>query len=142
MNTRDCFVACGTAPRNDRLSSNSSFLNLYKCWGDFVGKSVDVTTNNHYNIYMSYEWDEQKRQINIKKHGLDFVDVTALFDGEIVTLPDERFDYGETRLIVMGILRNQIVVVVYTERGENIRIISARKATKNEQIYYFQEISN
>ena len=91
---------------------------------------------------MSYEWDEQKRQINIKKHGLDFVDVTALFDGEIVTLPDERFDYGETRLIVMGILRDQVVVVVYTERGENIRIISARKATKNEQIYYFQEISN
>lgn len=91
---------------------------------------------------MSYEWDEQKRQINIKKHGLDFVDVIALFDGETVTLPDERFDYGEIRLVVMGILKNQVMVVVYTERDENIRIISARKATKNEQIYYFQQISN
>ena len=91
---------------------------------------------------MSYEWDEQKRQINVKKHGVDFIDVPEIFDGDIVTLPDERFDYGETRFIVIGILKSQVVVVVYTERGDNIRIISARKATKNEQIYYFQQISN
>ncbi|MCS6994241.1 MAG: BrnT family toxin [Anaerolineales bacterium] len=91
---------------------------------------------------MSYEWDEQKRQINIKKHGIDFLDVEEIFDGDIVTIPDERFDDGENRFIVIGILRSTVVVVVYTERGENIRIISARKATKNEQIYYFQQISN
>jgi uncharacterized DUF497 family protein len=91
---------------------------------------------------MSYEWDEQKRQINVKKHGVDFIDVPEIFDGDIVTLPDERFDYGETRFIVIGIMKSQVVVVVYTERGDNIRIISARKATKNEQIYYFQQISN
>ena len=89
---------------------------------------------------MSYEWDEQKRQINVKKHGVDFIDVPELFNGDIVTIPDERFDYGETRFIVIGILKNQVIVVAYTERGDNIRIISARKATKNEQIYYFQQI--
>jgi uncharacterized DUF497 family protein len=105
-------------------------------------KPIDVTTTNIYNRDMSYEWDEQKRQINVKKHGVDFVDVPEIFDGDIVTLPDERFDYGETRFIVIGILKSQVVVVVYTERGDNIRIISARKATKNEQIYYFQQISN
>ena len=91
---------------------------------------------------MSYEWDEQKRQINVKKHGVDFIDVPELFDGDVVILPDERFEYGETRFIVIGILKNQVVVVAYTERDDNIRIISARKATKNEQIYYFKQISD
>jgi uncharacterized DUF497 family protein len=89
---------------------------------------------------MCYEWDEQKRLINIKKHGVDFIDIPELFDGDIVIIPDERFDYSETRSIVIGILKNQVIVVAYTERGDNIRIISARKATKNEQIYYFQQI--
>jgi uncharacterized protein len=84
-----------------------------------------------YNKDMGYEWDERKRRANVKKHGIDFLDV-----------PDERFDYGATRFIVIGILKSQVVVVAYTERGKNIRIISARKATKNEQIYYFQQIAN
>ena len=91
---------------------------------------------------MSYEWDERKRRANVKKHGIDFIDIPEVFDGDVVILPDERFDYGESRFIVIGILKSQVIVVAYTERGENIRIISARKATKNEQIYYFQEISN
>ncbi len=95
-----------------------------------------------YNEDMSYEWDERKRRSNIKKHGIDFIDVPQVFDGNVVLLPDERFDYGETRFIGIGILQSQVVVVAYTERGENIRIISARKATKNEQIYYFQQIAN
>ncbi len=91
---------------------------------------------------MSYEWDERKRRTNIKKHGIDFIDVSQVFDNDVVLLPDERFDYGETCFIAIGILKTQVVVVAYTERGENIRIISARKATKNEQIYYFQQIAN
>jgi len=65
-----------------------------------------------------------------------------VFDGDTVTIPDERFDYGESRFIVIGILRSIVVVIVYAERGENIRIISVRKATKNERNYYFQYISN
>ena len=91
---------------------------------------------------MKYEWDERKCQINVKKHGIDFVDVPEVFDGDVVILPDERFDYGEVRFIAIGILESHIVVVAYTERGANIRIISARKATKNEQIFYFQQITN
>jgi hypothetical protein len=91
---------------------------------------------------MSYEWDERKRRTNVKKHGIDFTDVPELFDSDVVIIPDERFDYGEPRFIAIGILKNLVVVVAYTERDENIRIISARKATKNEQIYYFQEIAN
>jgi hypothetical protein len=91
---------------------------------------------------MSYEWDEQKRLVNVKKHGIDFIDIPEVFDGDVVIIPDERFDYGETRFLLIGILKSQVIVVAYTERGENIRIISARKATKNEQIYFFQQISN
>jgi len=91
---------------------------------------------------MSYEWDERKRQANVKKHGIDFIDIPELFDGYMVILPDERFNYSETRFIAIGILRNQVIVIAYTERNENIRIISARKATKYEQTYYFQQISN
>ena len=91
---------------------------------------------------MSYEWDERKRRANVKKHGIDFIDIPEVFDGNVVIIPDERYDYGETRFIALGILKSFVVVVVYTEREENIRIISARKATKNEQIYYFQEIAN
>ena len=91
---------------------------------------------------MSYEWDEQKRLANVKKHGIDFIDVPKVFEDDVVIIPDERFDYGETRFILIGILKSQVIVVAYTERGENIRIISARKATKNEQTYFFQQISN
>ena len=85
---------------------------------------------------------ERNRRSNGKKHGIDFIDVPELFDGDVVLLPDERFDYSEPRFIAIGILKSLVVVVAYTERDENIRIISARKATKNEQIYYFQEIAN
>jgi uncharacterized DUF497 family protein len=46
---------------------------------------------------MSYEWDEYKRQVNIQKHGVDFIDVPEIFDGGVVIVPDERSDYGETR---------------------------------------------
>ncbi len=91
---------------------------------------------------MGFEWDEQKCQVNIKKHGIDFIDIPELFEGDSIILPDERFNYGETRFIAIGILRNHVIVVAYTERIENIRIISARRATKNEQTYYFQQISN
>lgn len=91
---------------------------------------------------MDFEWDEQKRQMNIKKHGIDFFDIPEVFEGDTVTIPDERFDYGEKRFIAIGIAGSHVIVVVYTERGENIRIISARKATKNEQINYFKQVSN
>jgi uncharacterized DUF497 family protein len=91
---------------------------------------------------MNYEWDERKRQANIRKHSIDFIDVPELFDGDVVILPDERFDYGETRFIAIGMLKSQIIVVAYTERLGVTRIISARKATKNEQTYYFEQISN
>lgn len=89
---------------------------------------------------MEFEWDENKRQTNIAKHGIDFIDAQKIFDYDTVTIEDNRFNYGEQRFIALGLLKGKVIVVVYTERNNIIRIISARKATKNEQEIYFNEI--
>jgi uncharacterized DUF497 family protein len=59
-----------------------------------------------------------------------------------LTFDDDRFDYGEHRFITMGMLHDIVVVIAHTETSKEIRIISMRKATKNEQKIYFQEIAN
>ncbi len=91
---------------------------------------------------MEFEWDEAKRLANISKHGIDFIDVAAVFDGGTVTVEDDRYDYGERRFVTFGLLQGRVVAVVYTERGNYTRIISARKATKYEQRIYFEQLSN
>lgn len=91
---------------------------------------------------MEFEWDENKRLFNIRKHGIDFADAEAVFEGDTVTVEDNRFDYGEVRFITLGLLEGDVVVVVHTERKNKIRIISIRKATKNERTNYFQQIAN
>jgi len=88
---------------------------------------------------IQFEWDEAKRLENIRKHGIDFKDVPDVFAGETLTIKDSRFDYSETRYITVGLLRGRVLVIAHTERGERIRIISARKATKNEEIAFFKE---
>lgn len=91
---------------------------------------------------MRFEWDEQKRLANLKRHGFDFIGVEAVFDGDRYTILDNRFDYGEKRFVTIGILKGRVVAVVYTDIDEIIRIISIRKATKNEQQKYYKEIAN
>ncbi|WP_254563651.1 BrnT family toxin [Oscillatoria sp. HE19RPO] len=61
-----------------------------------------------------------------------------MFDGDIVTIEDNRFNYGEQRLVTLCLLQGRVIAVVHTEREECIRIISARKATKYEQQIYFE----
>jgi len=89
-----------------------------------------------------FEWDENKRQINLQKHGIDFIGVEEVFDGDTVTLEDKRLYYGEQRFVTLGMKLGRVVAVVYTERGDAIRIISIRKATKYEQRTYFSQISH
>jgi uncharacterized protein len=91
---------------------------------------------------MEFEWDEDKRLVNIKNHGIDFVDVSEVFDGDIFTVEDDRYSYGEQRFVTFGLLKGSVVAVVNTDRGEYIRIISVRKATKNEYRTYFQAIAD
>ncbi len=91
---------------------------------------------------MNFEWDEDKRQSNIAKHGFDFVEIEAVFDGGTVTILDDRFDYGEERFVTFGLFDGRVVAVAHTETDAIIRIISVRKATENEEINYFGEIAN
>jgi uncharacterized protein len=89
-----------------------------------------------------FEWDEKKRRINIRKHGIDFADVPAMFELDTVTVIDDRFEYGEIRYQTLGLLKSHVILVVHTESETVIRIISARKATKYEEEIYFREISD
>ena len=85
---------------------------------------------------MGFEWDHNKANRNLKKHGIDFADaVTVLDDFNAVTIYDPNHD--EERYITIGMdAYGRILVVVYTMRGDAIRLISARKATKHERKQY------
>jgi uncharacterized protein len=91
---------------------------------------------------MEYEWDEAKRLANLRKHGIDFTDVPAVFDGDILTVEDDRYSYSEQRFVTFGLLQGRAIAVAHTEREDSIRIISARKATRYEQRIYFEQLSN
>jgi uncharacterized protein len=91
-------------------------------------------------IPLFFEWDEDKCQANIDKHGIDFANIQAVFTNPIVERVDDRRDYGETRIILLGIIDNRVLCIVYTLRGSVCRIISARKANQREQKTYNQSI--
>lgn len=89
---------------------------------------------------MRFEWDENKRRINLQRHGIDSADIWRVFAYETHTIIDDRFDYGEIRYLSLGLLFGEVIAVSYSETNEIIRIISARKAEKYEQETYFKEI--
>jgi len=90
---------------------------------------------------MEFEWDDDKYRQNITKHGVRFEDAIRIFDGFTVNLVDERFDYGEVREIIIGLIDGcAIVVVIHTDRNGKIRIISARPAIKSERKMYEKAI--
>ncbi len=91
---------------------------------------------------MEFTWSESKRAINIKAHGLDFVDAQGIFNGMTFTFEDDRFSYGEQRFVTLGLLAGIPVSAVHTESENEIRIISFRKATKRESQIYFDAITN
>ena len=92
---------------------------------------------------MKFEWDERKNEVNIDKHGFDFVDAYRIFDLPMAVELDERDDYGEDRLIGSGLLDGRVVIVIYTEPdGNTVRIISLRKALSYERKNYEQYLKN
>jgi uncharacterized DUF497 family protein len=79
-----------------------------------------------------FTWDERKRALNLRKHGVDFA-IAELFDfAAAATIVDDRRDYGEKRYRALGAVAGRFYVIVFTRRGEHIRIISARKANARE----------
>jgi uncharacterized DUF497 family protein len=89
---------------------------------------------------MKFEWDENKRLANIRKHGFDFTDVSTVFASDTVTVEDDRYNYGEQRFVTFGLFQGRIIAVVHTENDDLVRIISARKASKYEQQIYFEQV--
>jgi uncharacterized protein len=85
---------------------------------------------------MDFEWDEEKRRSNLAKHAVDFRDGVNIFLGNVLERIDHRSDYGELRVIATGKVDDAILTLVYTARGNYRRIISARRAHRNERREY------
>ena len=85
-----------------------------------------------------FEWDVGKAQLNIRKHRVSFEEAeTAILDEFAKTTMDPDHSLSETRFIIFGVsARRRLLVVSYTHRGDSIRIISARTATKREREFY------
>jgi len=89
---------------------------------------------------LDLEWDEAKAAANFCKHGVTFEQAAYAFcDPFAVEWIDQRAVYGEERVILLGRVGGQILSIVYTERGERLRIISARRATKHEKDDYYRQ---
>ena len=85
-----------------------------------------------------FEWDPKKAKTNLEKHGVSFEEASTAFKDLLsLTIDDPLHSSDEERLILIGMSYNiRMLVIVHTESGDNIRIISARKATKKERNYY------
>ena len=79
-----------------------------------------------------FELDETKRQANILKHGVDPIEAAEIFADFFISRIDRRTDYGEVRFAALGYVGEIADVVVYTQRGDKIRLISARKAGRKD----------
>lgn len=86
---------------------------------------------------MKFTWHEPKRQINLKKHGLDFADAQSVFSGATITMEDKRDYQGEQRFNTTGMLGYTVVVITHTETEDEIHIISMRKAENHETRQFF-----
>jgi uncharacterized DUF497 family protein len=107
-----------------------SYVHLRRCL-----RTLDLCTNVH-TFDQEYEWDEQKAASNLVKHGVDFADAAvAVEDTGVLTVEDEGSK--EERFVSFGLDgQGRLLAVVYSWRGDAIRIISARKATPTEARFY------
>ena len=87
---------------------------------------------------MLFEWDESKRQANLEKHHIDFQDAERVFDGPVFEKIESR--RGEDRVVAIGSMEGIEIVVVYVMRGKRRRIISARRAHRNERQDYAKHL--
>jgi uncharacterized protein len=82
---------------------------------------------------MGFEWDAVKDAANRRKHGIAFREAAEIFRGFVLLAEDTRHDYGEQRFVALGEYDGEVIRLVFTERGENIRIISAWKANRHDR---------
>ncbi len=91
-----------------------------------------------YTITITFEWDPVKNAANLAKHGVDFRDAVRIFEAPVLEKADTRRDCGETRVLSFGLFEDFELAVVYTMRGRNRRIISARRASSSEREAYYK----
>lgn len=90
---------------------------------------------------MKFEWDNNKNEANIQRHGIDFQDAALIFKAPVLVKADTRKDYREERLVGLGLLFGAVVVIVFTNRGNITRIISIRRANKYERKIYQEKFA-
>lgn len=95
-----------------------------------------------YNLEVQFEWDPEKATRNLEKHGVSFHEAQTVFDDDLfIVFSDPDHSLGENRHIIMGQSQlGHLLVVSYTERSRKVRLISARKATRQERKAYEEEI--
>jgi uncharacterized DUF497 family protein len=93
-------------------------------------------------VPLKFEWDSRKARSNLSKHGIGFEEASTIFgDFLSLTIPDPDHSITERRYITMGRAFNgKLLVVVHTDRSDNIRIISARRASRRERRFYEQGV--
>ncbi len=93
---------------------------------------------------MTFTWDPEKAEENLKNHGVDFREAATVFEDPLsTTFPDNDHSLGERRFLVIGLsARSRILVISHTENGDTIRIISARAATRRERKFYEEDESS
>ena len=85
-----------------------------------------------------YEWDAAKAQANVAKHGVRFERVHDFDWNSAIEREDDREDYGELRMVALGFIGRRLHVLIYTPRGDIIRVISLRRAEKREERAYYE----
>jgi hypothetical protein len=86
---------------------------------------------------MQTEWDPDKAEANLKKHGIDFADAVVVLEDPLALTKEVQDESGEERIVTLGVdAFGRTLVVIYMERGENLRLISAREATPKERKAY------
>ena len=93
---------------------------------------------------MRFIWDPKKAEENLKTHGVDFREASTIFDDPLsTTFPDADHSVGEQRFLIIGMsVPGRVLVVSHTEKGDTIRIISARTATRRERHFYEENESS
>ena len=89
---------------------------------------------------MNYEWDDKKCNSNLKNHKVDFSAVEGFDWQSALIIEDNRRDYGEIRYRAMGLIGSRLHALVFTTRGEKVRVISLRKANRREVKSYEEKI--
>jgi uncharacterized DUF497 family protein len=86
---------------------------------------------------MPFEWDSDKNNLNVLKHGIGFEVAQRIFEGPCIEAPDRRKEYGEIRIGAYGEVDGVVLFVIYTWRNGNRRIISARRVGQQEREAYY-----